>query len=103
MKPSTDSSLLFMSKSLNPLKEEKAQTSDILISAKTFIHENKGKFRDNYKIGHVIGTGAFGQVRKCLHIKSNNVRAVKLIPKSILSDKVKNGLIKELEILRSLV
>jgi serine/threonine protein kinase len=102
MKSAADSSL-FVSKSLNPLKDKKQENEDILVSAKTFITENKGKFRDCYKIGHVIGSGAYGQVRKCLHIKSNSVRAVKLIPKSIMSERVKSGIIKELEILRTLV
>jgi hypothetical protein len=36
-------------------KEEKKDS--IKISASLFKGENKAKFRENYKIGHVIGTG----------------------------------------------
>jgi len=35
------------------------------------VKENNGKLRDFYKIGKMIGSGAFGDVRVCLHIESD--------------------------------
>ena len=97
----------YLVKSSSILPQSTQKTSDgpdsIYISAKTFIHENKGKFNQNYKIGHVIGKGSYGQVRKCLHIKSGQIRAVKLLSKTLLQGKAKDNLFKELEILRELV
>ena len=77
--------------------------NDVKINSQTFIQENKEKFRDNYKIGHVVGSGTHGQVRKCLHIKSSHIRAVKLINKSSLGDSIQNQFMDELNIVRNLV
>jgi serine/threonine protein kinase len=47
-----------------------------------FDHLNDGSdVKDDYKIGDVLGSGAFGEVRKCVHIKSKTKRAVKIILK----------------------
>lgn len=42
----------------------------ISFKASTFVKENKGKLKDFYKIGKLIGSGAYGDVRVCLHIES---------------------------------
>jgi serine/threonine protein kinase len=36
---------------------------------------------DDYKIGEVLGSGAYGEVRICQHRKTNITRAVKIIIK----------------------
>ena len=40
------------------------------------------KFRDNYLIGQSLGSGYFGEVRKCKHQRSGIVRGVKILKKT---------------------
>ena len=77
--------------------------NDVKICSQTFIQENKERFRDNYKIGHVVGSGTHGQVRKCLHIKSGHIRAVKLVNKASFGESIQSQFMEELNILRNLV
>jgi len=62
---------------------------DFKVSTSDFISENKGKFRDFYSIGTALGTGAFGEVRKCSNRKTGAIRAVKIIRKDSLDSKEK--------------
>lgn len=68
----------------------------------TFDFENKGKLKDHYKIGSLIGSGAFGDVRICLHKKTNTQRAVKIMYKADMSEEDEWLLKNEITILRSL-
>ena len=61
------------------------RTEEVVINKKMFITKNQGKFRDNYLIGQVLGTGAFGEVRKCINRTTKVIRAVKLIRKDQMS------------------
>jgi serine/threonine protein kinase len=56
-----------------------------------------------YKIGHVVGSGSFGQVRKCLHIKSGHIRAVKLISKTHIGTEAQEKVMEELSMLKNMV
>lgn len=42
----------------------------VVIKSTGFIKEKKGKIRDHYRIGKLLGSGAFGEVRLCLHKES---------------------------------
>jgi hypothetical protein len=42
-------------------------SKNITISASTFVAQNSGKLRDYYRIGKMLGSGAFGEVRMCVH------------------------------------
>ncbi len=75
---------------------------DFKVSQSDFISENKGKFRDFYSIGTALGTGAFGEVRKCSNRKTGAIRAVKIIRKDSLDSKEKARFFQEIEILRQL-
>ena len=75
--------------------------SEIKISKSTFVKKNLTRFCSNYKLGPEIGSGSFGSVRKCIHIATGQLRAVKLISKdnaTASSDDIK----KSLEILGEL-
>lgn len=39
--------------------------NDLLFSKSDFVTTNSGKFRDNYDLGDILGTGSFGEVRLC--------------------------------------
>ena len=51
------------------------------LSHKMFVQEGVGLFRSNYKIGKVLGEGAYGEVRQCTHRESKQKRAVKVLKK----------------------
>ena len=59
--------------------------NDIVLSKKTFVSiHNAENIRDDYLIGKILGSGAFGEVRLCTHRKTGAKRAVKIIKKSFL-------------------
>ena len=67
-----------------------------------FTHDKNDKFTNDYKVGDVIGKGSFGEVKKCVHIKTKAKRAVKIIDKDMLNPFEQKSLIEEIEILKSL-
>ena len=58
--------------------------------------------REAYVIKDKLGEGSFGEVCKCIHKKSGEKRAIKLIKKASLSSNEKTMLITEIEHLRTL-
>ena len=88
----------------NPLKRMVTinMAKDIKIVSSDFILENKGKFTDFYKLGGVLGEGAYGTVRKCAHNSCGQIRAVKIMSKADLSTTDALKLKQEIEILRNL-
>jgi serine/threonine protein kinase len=44
--------------------------------------ENKGQIRDFYRIGKIIGSGTYAQVRLAIHKATGLQRALKVIPKN---------------------
>lgn len=44
--------------------------SDLKIRAGDFVVHHAGKLRDFYRIGKMLGAGAFGEVRVCVHRES---------------------------------
>ena len=87
---------------------------DFKVSQSDFISEKKGRFRDFYSFGPVLGTGntisdlriyqigGFGEVRKCSNKKSGSIRAVKIIRKDTLDAKEKIRFFTEIDIMRQL-
>ena len=49
-----------------------------------------------------MGTGAFGEVRKCVNRKTGAIRAVKVMRKDALDGKEKTRFFYEIEILKKL-
>ena len=63
-------------------------SNEITLSKKTFVSiHNADNIRDDYLIGKILGSGAFGEVRLCTHRKTGAKRAVKIIKKSFLQGK----------------
>ena len=48
--------------------------------------QHAGKLRDHYRIGKMLGSGAFGEVRVCVHRESGAQRAVKVLRKSHMDE-----------------
>ena len=59
---------------------EPISISGITYDKGTFIQFNTTeKFKDHYLIGQSMGSGYYGEVRKCKNIKSGAVRSVKIV------------------------
>lgn len=58
-----------------------------MIKKADFIKEHTSdNIRRDYRIGKVLGAGAFGEVRICTHRKSGIKRAVKILRKTFLKE-----------------
>jgi calcium-dependent protein kinase len=79
-----------------------AKKDSIKISASNFVHINEGNLRDNYRIGKMLGSGAFGEVRMCVHRETGSQRAVKVLRKSNMDDDEKVMLFNEINNLKGL-
>ena len=76
----------------------------LVITKGDFINEHTSdNIREDYQIGKVLGTGAFGEVRVCTHRKSGIKRAVKILKKNFLKEEEKNKFFHEIEILKKMV
>lgn len=68
-----------------------------------YVPENTTKITKEYKIwAEVIGRGAYGEVRKALHIPTNEMRAVKIIYKQECSPEEQQNIFREVKVLKQL-
>lgn len=75
---------------------------NFLISAGDFVKPQSGRFRDDYQIKEQLGSGAFGEVRKVLHRKTQVTRAAKILSKDAINVEEQSKLISEVKILTTL-
>lgn len=76
---------------------------EIVIQPGIFVCENTNKFQDIYRIGSILGTGTYGEVRLCYHRENNEKRAVKIFKKELYNSKSKRSkLMSEVSVLKSL-
>ena len=75
--------------------------TDFKIGKSTFIQYKKGLIEKDYKVGEVVGSGAFASVRKVINKTTGQVRALKIIKKQKGQDNAR--LYLEVEILKKLV
>ncbi len=71
-----------------------------MIKTNDFVGRTQGRLRDFYRIGKILGTGAFGEVRMCTHRESGAQRAVKVLRKSTMDAEQKEMLFNEINILK---
>lgn len=76
--------------------------AEVKIKASNFVMQHAGKLRDHYRIGKMLGSGAFGEVRVCVHRESGAQRAVKVLRKSHMDDDEKKMLFNEINNLKDL-
>jgi len=77
-------------------------SSDLKIKASNFVSQHAGKLRDHYRIGKMLGSGAFGEVRVCVHRESGAQRAVKVLRKAHMDEDEKRMFFNEINILKDL-
>lgn len=73
----------------------------VKVSGQMFVQRTQGTLRDIYKIGHVLGEGAFGEVRLCTHRETKEKRAVKVLKKDDMKKEDQQALLNEINTLRS--
>ena len=61
----------------------------------------KEKFWEVYRIGQLIGRGTYGEVRVCKHIYSMQLRAVRILQKSLMDENDVNKFMTEMLVLIS--
>src|SRR5574343_315875 len=75
--------------------------ANIVVQATNFVIENENSFHDIYRLGKLLGTGSFGEVRLCVHRETSIKRAVKIIRKDLLtSPKQRENLDNEIRTLK---
>ena len=67
-----------------------------------FTRRREGKIIDHYRVGKRLGQGAFGEVRRVVHIETGDQRAVKVISKQSMSEHEQQTLYNEINILKNL-
>lgn len=67
-----------------------------------FVSMNSSKLREVYRIGKMLGAGAFGEVRVCMHRESGVQRAVKVLRKANMDEDEKRMFFNEINVLRNL-
>lgn len=75
---------------------------DIKVSSTMFVNKQDGTLRDVYKIGKVLGEGAFGEVRLCTHRVTKEKRAVKVLKKENMDKEEEANMLNEINTLRGL-
>lgn len=73
-----------------------------MISAEQFIKIKVGSYATDYKLGKILGEGAYGKVCLVSHKKTEIVRAMKMIKKSSMKKEAREELLSEVSILKSL-
>lgn len=74
----------------------------INVTHSMFVGKHDGKLRDFYKVGKVLGEGAFGQVRVAQNRDSGAKRAVKMLNKATMDEDEKRMLFNEINILKDI-
>lgn len=81
-------------------KKDKFNTNDSKMPE--FVCHRAGQLREHYEIKETLGQGAFGEVARCIHKESGELRAVKMVRKDQLSRTEKFLLFTEIENLKAL-
>lgn len=70
--------------------------TEVKISSTQFVTKGEGTLRDVYKIGKVLGEGAFGEVRLCTHRQTKEKRAVKVLKKENMDKAEQESMMNEI-------
>lgn len=84
------------------LNSSRRQKKSFFISPGDFVQLNSSPITDFYTFQGLLGSGAYAEVRKALHMPTNTLRAIKTIPLSSASEYDISKLLKEVSILKRL-
>ena len=76
--------------------------TEVKVNSQMFVNKQDGTLRDIYKIGKVLGEGAFGEVRLCTHRQTKEKRAVKVLKKEAMDKAETESMLNEINTLRNL-
>merc|ERR1712166_1125335 len=77
-------------------------TSSVHLTTNMWVKPGDGTLRDTYKIGKILGEGAFGEVRLCTHRTTSEKRAVKVLRKEAMNKEETDAMLNEINILAGL-
>jgi len=80
---------------------ERRKKSRASFRGSRFVMMKQGGLSKDYDVGEKIGTGAYGEIYKCVHKESQTSRAVKVVQKSS-SKKENEDVMKEFKIIKEL-
>lgn len=86
-------------------KSNEADVKNIKLNKQNFIFDkikSGDDIKKDYQINEILGTGAFGEVRKCMSTKTGHIRAVKIIKKTKMTPKEQKTLQTEINILKGM-
>ena len=75
---------------------------DVKVQSTMFVKKGDGTLRDFYKIGKVLGEGAFGEVRLCTNRETGEKRAVKVLKKDQMDEEETAAMLNEINILKDI-
>jgi calcium-dependent protein kinase len=75
---------------------------EVKVQSNMFVTKGDGTLRDSYKIGKVLGEGAFGEVRLCTQRETGEKRAVKVLKKDAMDDDETKAMLNEINILKGI-
>ena len=75
---------------------------DVKVDSTMFVKKGDGTLRDSYKIGKVLGEGAFGEVRLCTNRETGEKRAVKVLKKTEMDQDEIDAMLNEINILKGI-
>jgi len=80
----------------------KSPTSKVNISFSSFINAKSGSYTADYKVGQLLGSGAFAQVKKVTNKKNKAIRAMKILEKKKIPKNEEEKFISEIQVLKQL-
>lgn len=90
-------------KLIKPKKAKVITSQNLIIEPSNFVQANPRVFQEVFKIGKVLGSGSFGEVRKVVHKETNEIRAVKIFRKDLaVSNLTIEKLMEEIQVLKVL-
>jgi len=72
------------------------------IDKSVFVHEQKGKIKQKYRILETLGKGSYGEVKKIQYRATGEYRAMKIIRKEDVGQQYVDSLLNEIDILKKL-
>ncbi len=81
---------------------DETRRTSVSVDVSKFVKEAKGDLQERYEVRKTIGQGAYGEVRMVMDKVTNDVRAMKVIPKSTCAGVNSSAITNEIKVLKTL-